>query len=103
MHQGIGQQEHRDSHSSAYIHIWMDHNRAQRGYSTAQHSMHERRRLLHTRFKSKKAFRVQTGSSHTPLQCYWKFVGILYVYTASQSIWLLDWELALSDVETMCL
>ena len=26
MHQGIGQQEHRDSHSPAYIHIWMDHN-----------------------------------------------------------------------------
>ena len=52
--------------------------------------------------KSKKAFRVQTGSSHTPLQRYLEFVGILYVYTASQSIWLLGWELALSDVETMC-
>ena len=87
MHHSIGQQEHRGSHSSAYIHIWMDHT--EQSGVTAQHSiasMHERRRLLHTRFKSKQAFRVQTGSSHTPLQRYWKFLVLsMYIQPASQS------------------
>lgn len=100
-HRASGNRKHRGSHSSAYIHIWMNrspptkrswlqHSTAQR--SIASMSMSDGVCNSHSFSKSKKGTFSDsdcTGSSHTPLT---PFVGnvfgyyLLYIQLASQPV-----------------
>ena len=95
-HRASGNRKHRGSHSSAYIHIWMNRSpptkRSWLQHSTAQHSKHEheRRRLQFTL-----VFKKQEGNIFE-FKLYWFFLipplhrslemfsDIIFVHTASQ-------------------